>query len=129
MEKSDILDELKDKANLNTDDTHLSDIVLLANARTIRKLRKIKNISQGEVALNAEISQSYLSNVEHARHMLSIYKFLSLSFAIDIHPEDSFRVLIDELYYCESAYRNFNDNKGKYESFSDFAKDNLVEDI
>lgn len=132
MERVDVLNKFGNIFNNNYDNTQIFDILLLTSARTVRRLRKTRNISQGEAALIADISQSYLSNVEHAKHLLSLHKFASLSFAMQVHPKECYDIFLDELIYSESIYRSFSDNREQYDEYSDFqefAKDNLNNDI
>lgn len=56
----------------------------ISMGKAIRKLRREKNISQGEAALSSNISQSYLSHVEKGNHCLSVHKLMSLSNGMDI---------------------------------------------
>lgn len=103
-----------------------------AGARTIRKLRKMKGISQGEAALLADISQSYLSNVEHARHVLSIPKLYLFSIRINIKPQYFFNMLLDEANYVRSRKEIFEDQRSdylEYTDFEDYIRSNLYIDL
>lgn len=63
--------------------------------RALRRLRKMKNMTQGKAAIAADISQSYLSHVEKGYHSLSLYKLTAFSCGINTPLRETFDV------YCE----------------------------
>lgn len=69
----------------------------LAVGRALKKQRERKNLGQGEAALEANFSLSYLSNVERGIHSLSLSKFLSFSEGIHSTPEELCSLLCEEM--------------------------------
>jgi len=69
----------------------------LAVGRALKRLRESKNLGQGEAALEANFSLSYLSNVERGNHALSLNKFMSFSDGIHSCPEELCRLLCEEI--------------------------------
>lgn len=69
----------------------------LAVGRAMKRLRESKNLGQGEAALEANFSLSYLSNVERGIHALSLNKFMSFSDGINSCPEELCRLLCEEI--------------------------------
>ncbi len=69
----------------------------LAVGRALKRLRESKNLGQGEAALEANFSLSYLSNVERGIHALSLNKFMSFSDGVNSCPEELCRLLCEEI--------------------------------
>jgi len=78
----------------------------LAVGRTLKRLRESKNLGQGEAALEANFSLSYLSNVERGIHSLSLNKFMSFSEGICSCPEELCRLLCEEIAKVREESQN-----------------------
>ena len=78
----------------------------LAVGRTLKKLRERKNLGQGEAALEANFSLSYLSNVERGNHSLSLNKFMSFSEGIHSCPEELCSLLCEEIAKIRQESQN-----------------------
>ncbi len=74
----------------------------VAGGRAMKRLRESKNLGQGEAALEANFSLSYLSNVERGNHALSLNKFMAFSEGIHSRPEELCRLLCEEIEKCRS---------------------------
>ena len=72
----------------------------VAGGRAMKRLRESKNLGQGQAALEANFSLSYLSNVERGGHALSLNKFMSFSDGIHSCPEELCRLLCEEIAKC-----------------------------
>ena len=83
----------------------------LAIGRTLRRLREKKNLGQGEAALEANFSLSYLSNVERGNHAISLNKFMSFSDGVNSRPEEICQLLCEEIARCENANNNDSANE------------------
>jgi transcriptional regulator with XRE-family HTH domain len=57
-------------------------------ARNLRRLRNAKGLSQDELALEAEISRSYLSQIESGSFYVSIKIIGKLADVLDAEPEE-----------------------------------------
>ena len=69
----------------------------VAVGRALKRLRESKNLGQGEAALEANFSLSYLSNVERGIHALSLNKFMSFSDGVNSCPEELCQLLCEEI--------------------------------
>lgn len=54
----------------------------------IREVRQEKNISQKELARKAEISQSYLSELEHNKKSPTLRQLCKIAEALNVKPGD-----------------------------------------
>ena len=57
---------------------------------SIRKLRKIKNISQLELSIRANMSQSFLANLETGKKEPSAMTLIRIAEALEISPREFF---------------------------------------
>lgn len=99
----------------------------LAIGRTLRRLREKKNLGQGEAALEANFSLSYLSNVERGNHAISLNKFMSFSDGVHSRPEEICQLLCEEIARCENANNNdycYDDKNGSQKIDSNYLLDN-----
>lgn len=83
----------------------------LAVGRTLKRLRERKNLGQGEAALEANFSLSYLSNVERGIHSLSLSKFMSFAEGIDSSPKELCRLLCEEIAKVREENQNEEDTE------------------
>lgn len=59
-------------------------------AKNIKQARKNKNISQMKLSEMAEISQSYLANIEIGKYSPSLETIIKISLALEINPGELF---------------------------------------
>ncbi len=96
------------------------DVFALAGAMTVRRLRREKNITQGRAALISDISQSYLSNVEKARHAISIQKLVAFADGIEIGHEVGLYVYADSLSAVMESRKDFYSHREHYSNYRSF---------
>jgi transcriptional regulator with XRE-family HTH domain len=60
----------------------------------IRKLRVQRGISQMELSLRANISQSFLANLEKGKKQPSVLTIIKIAAALEVHPKEFFPVKI-----------------------------------
>jgi transcriptional regulator with XRE-family HTH domain len=58
----------------------------------IKKLRVQHGISQFELSLRANISQSFLANLERGKKQPSVLTIIKIATALEVHPKDFFPV-------------------------------------
>jgi len=64
----------------------MSDDLLVHIGKTIRSVRKAKNISMEEVSFTANISYVYLSQIEHGQGNLTIKVLYKIASALGVKP-------------------------------------------
>ncbi|MBN6070363.1 helix-turn-helix transcriptional regulator [Aggregatibacter actinomycetemcomitans] len=79
---------------MKTDDQFIHPIRLIF-AKNLRKIRRLKDISQEVLAFEAEISRAYISDIERGKRSLSIDVMGKLA--------DALEVSIIDLLKCENA--------------------------
>lgn len=72
-------------------------IYAICASRAIKRFRVERKLSQHSTALEANLSASYLSNVERGNHSISIEKFVAIAFAIDGNSDRLFEIYNEEL--------------------------------
>lgn len=122
----------ENEAKENSKSDFNSDVFALAGAMTVVILRKTKSISQGEAALASGITQSYLSNVEKAKNVLSMRKLLKIANSLTICYIEALTLYVKNLKTaCEMQtlfYENREDYRD-YESFLDYARKRIIKDL
>ncbi|MBN6068135.1 helix-turn-helix transcriptional regulator [Aggregatibacter actinomycetemcomitans] len=68
---------------MKTDDQFIHPIRLIF-AKNLRKIRRLKDISQEALALEAEISRAYISDIERGKRSLSIDVMGKLADALEV---------------------------------------------
>ncbi|MHB1483551.1 MAG: helix-turn-helix domain-containing protein [Saccharofermentanales bacterium] len=91
------------------------DLYSLAASRAMVRLRKLKNLGQGEAAIESNLSPSYLSNVERGNHAISVNKLMSFSEGIDSNPEEICCLLCEEIAKCEEDMKSRNEDEDEDE--------------
>jgi transcriptional regulator with XRE-family HTH domain len=56
----------------------------------IKKMRSQKGISQMELSLRSNLSQSFLANLEKGKKMPSVLTLIKIADALDVDPKDFF---------------------------------------
>lgn len=79
------------------------DLYSLAASKAMIRLRKIKNLGQGEAALESNLSPSYLSNVERGNHAISVNKLMTFSDGIASNPKEICDLLCEEIAKSTTA--------------------------
>jgi len=65
---------------------HSGSEVLVNIGKAVRNVRKIRAMSQEQLALIAEIDRSYLGGVERGEHNLTVITLYRIADALDIAP-------------------------------------------
>ncbi len=118
---------MKDRSSMESGRT----ILTLACARTSRKIRKIRSLSQEEAAMRSNISQSYLSNIEQGRNLISLITLLSLTSGLDVDFNEGLDLLGNEVSDLSDLLNSYNSNTEKYklyDDFSDLVRSNIDKD-
>lgn len=61
----------------------------------VRKLRRAKDLSQHELAIEAGITRAYLGRVESRGQNLTLDTLCALADALGVHPQDFFEPIDD----------------------------------
>jgi transcriptional regulator with XRE-family HTH domain len=61
----------------------------------IKKLRIQQGVSQMELSLKADLSQSFLANLEKGKKQPSVLTIIKIAEALDISPQDFFPIKTD----------------------------------
>ena len=61
----------------------------------IRTIRREKRVSQMELSLRSNLSQSFIANVESGKKQPSVSTLLRIADALDVNPQDFFPELLD----------------------------------
>jgi transcriptional regulator with XRE-family HTH domain len=56
----------------------------------IKKLRVRQGVSQMELSLRANLSQSFLANLENGKKQPSVLTIIKIADALDLHPKEFF---------------------------------------
>jgi transcriptional regulator with XRE-family HTH domain len=56
----------------------------------IKRLRAQKSISQMELSLRADLSQSFLANLEKGKKLPSVFTIIKIADALEVNPKDFF---------------------------------------
>ena len=59
-------------------------------AARLREIRKVKGISQGELAFQAKVELSQISRIERGIINTSLSQIFQIARALDIHPKELF---------------------------------------
>lgn len=65
---------------------HAGNPVLVQIGKTVRAIRKQKNVSQEELALISSLDRSYVGGVERAQHNLTVVTLVKLAEALGVSP-------------------------------------------
>ena len=60
----------------------------------MRRLRLEKNMTQADLAYEAEINVSYYCAVEHGDNNISLHKFISICHALQEQPDDVMSMIL-----------------------------------
>lgn len=60
--------------------------VLVSIGKAVRQARKVRAMSQEQLALNAEIDRSYIGGVERGEHNLTVITLYRIADALDVAP-------------------------------------------
>lgn len=69
---------------------HAGNPVLVQIGKTVRAIRKKKNVSQEELALISSLDRSYVGGLERGEHNLTVITLVKLAEALEVHPSDLF---------------------------------------
>jgi transcriptional regulator with XRE-family HTH domain len=61
----------------------------------IKRIRTQKGISQIELSLRADLSQSFLANLEKGKKLPSVLTIIKIADALEVNPKDFFLEKID----------------------------------
>lgn len=65
---------------------HAGSEVLVNIGKAVRYARKLRSMSQEQLAFNAEVDRSYIGGVERGEHNLTIITLYRIADALDIAP-------------------------------------------
>lgn len=99
---------------------NIKNITNFASARTLRKIRKYKNLSQGGLSEKVNISQPYLSNAEKGKHCLSLCKFCEIIYGVKIDLGECLSIFKEEYENLTKLYRHYSHNRNLYTEYKDF---------
>ncbi|MHB8962282.1 MAG: helix-turn-helix domain-containing protein [Saccharofermentanales bacterium] len=117
---------ISDKGRLTA---YSSVTVRLACALTIRGFRTGSGRSQEEAAIQADISQSHLSSLEHARHVPSLPLFLKIGDSMDIGIWELLVEFIKNLCLVLDCLKEFKNNPKtleKYKGFLEYGRKHIL---
>ena len=107
---------MKDQSSLKV----CREVLCLACARTARKLRRGRSLSQEETAMRSNISQSYLSNIEQGKHLISLEKLCSLTAGLNVDIKECFELLNTEIGNLCDIQHLFLSSGQQFEDYRDF---------
>jgi transcriptional regulator with XRE-family HTH domain len=64
--------------------THSGNSQLIAIGRSIRQLRKERNLSQESLALLADLDRSYMGGIERGEHNMTVLNLVKICDALEI---------------------------------------------
>ena len=98
------------------------EVVSLACGRTARIMRKARFLSQEETAMLSNICQSYLSNIEQGRNLISLDKLCLLSHGLNYELKECFELLDSEITNMSDLLRFYDSNDRKFKDYRDFGE-------
>lgn len=107
-------------------------VFAIAGAMTVIILRKTECVTQGEAALASGITQSYLSNVEKAKNVISLRNLLKIAHSINICYFKTLSLYVENLKIAREMQTHFYENREayrEYESFLDYSRERIIKEL